>query len=115
MIEQDCDTQAVAEMPKYRCHKEVWALKIKDIRQAPADQERQHADGDWYLVPEDGRYAPIIVGHTEYITRHAPAVGGYYVVYEDGYKSYSPAKAFESGYTLIESAMNFFLANGRLP
>ncbi len=26
-------------------------------------------------------------------------VGGYYVVYEDGYKSFSPAGAFESGYT----------------
>jgi len=27
--------------------------------------------------------------------------GDYYVVYEDGYKSISPAKAFEEGYTLI--------------
>ncbi|MCK9988658.1 MAG: hypothetical protein AzoDbin1_05130 [Azoarcus sp.] len=29
-------------------------------------------------------------------------VGGYYVVYEDGYKSFSPAIAFESGYTRID-------------
>lgn len=26
---------------------------------------------------------------------------GYYVVYDDGYKSWSPAKAFEEGYTKI--------------
>jgi hypothetical protein len=35
------------------------------------------------------------------MTKHAPEVGGYYVVYADGYKSYSPAKAFEDGYTQV--------------
>ena len=30
-----------------------------------------------------------------------PRVGGYYVVYADGYKSFSPATAFEEGYTKI--------------
>jgi hypothetical protein len=28
-------------------------------------------------------------------------IGGYYVVYEDGYKSFSPASAFENGYTRL--------------
>lgn len=92
--------QAAGEMPRYKCHKEVWALKIKEVQQAPADQERQHAGGDWYLVPEDGRYTTICVGHEEYVLKHRPEAGGYYVVYADGYKSYSPAKAFEEGYTL---------------
>jgi hypothetical protein len=32
----------------------------------------------------------------------APSVGGYYVVYDDGYKSYSPSEAFEGGYTKID-------------
>ena len=31
----------------------------------------------------------------------AMKVGGYYVVYEDGYKSFSPAEAFESGYKRV--------------
>lgn len=31
-------------------------------------------------------------------------VGGYVVVYADGYISWSPADAFEGGYTLIEEA-----------
>ena len=30
-----------------------------------------------------------------------PEVGGYYVVHKDGYKSFSPANAFEEGYTRI--------------
>ncbi|MCX6845050.1 MAG: hypothetical protein NTU84_00535 [Verrucomicrobia bacterium] len=44
-------------------------------------------------------YLPIHVTH-DYVHKHKPEVGGYYVVYADGYKSYSPAKAFEEGYTL---------------
>lgn len=90
-----------AEMPRYKCHKEVWALKIKDVRQAPADQERANAGGDWYLIPEDARYGPIVVGHDAYYVKHKPTAGGYYVVYKDGYTSFSPADAFEDGYTAI--------------
>lgn len=90
-----------AEMPRYKCHKEVWALKIKEIRQAPADQERCNQGGDYYLVPEDPQYAPIMVGHDNYVLKHAPHAGGYYVVYADGYKSFSPARAFEGGYTRV--------------
>jgi len=94
------------EMPLYKCHKEVWALKIKEIRQAaPADQERRHAGGDWLLIPEDPGYGPVCVGHDEYVVKHKPQAGGYYVVYDDGYKSYSPAKAFEDGYAPIRSAV----------
>jgi hypothetical protein len=91
------------EMPRYKCHKEVWALKIKSIEQAPADQERANAGGDWYIVPEEEGYARFLVGHDDYIKKHMPEAGGYYVVYDDGYKSYSPAKAFEEGYTRKES------------
>lgn len=94
---------AMREMPRYKCHKEVWALKIASIEQAPADQERMHAGGDWLLIPEDKGYSPICVGHNEYVQKHNPQPGGYYVVYDDGYKSYSPAKAFEDGYALILS------------
>jgi hypothetical protein len=31
-----------------------------------------------------------------------PEVGWYYVQYPDGYESFSPAAAFEEGYTLIK-------------
>ncbi len=78
-------------MPRYRCHKKVWALKIKRI---------DCADGSCTITPAEAGYAPFHVD-AEYVRRHRPQAGGYYVVYDDGYKSWSPAKAFEEGYTLI--------------
>lgn len=86
------------QLPRYRCHKEVWALKIKSVENPtrPGDE----SDGSRIITPEDGRYAPFRVDH-DYVRKHNPQPGGYYVVYADGYKSWSPAKAFEDGYTLI--------------
>ena len=90
------------EMPRYVCHKEVWALKIKSIvfDFQLAKLENRETDGSATITPEDGRYAPFQVNH-EYVRKHNPEPGGYYVVYKDGYKSFSPAKAFEEGYTII--------------
>ena len=81
------------EMPKYKCYKEVWALKIKGISDVVRDGKR-------LIIPADKGYAPFEVDE-QFIKKHSPEVGGYYVVYKDGYKSYSPAKAFKEGYTLI--------------
>lgn len=91
----------MAEMPRYKCHKEVWALKI-----ARAEQIVRASDGavtGYRLHFEDAGYAPVEVS-SEWARRTDSALaGGYYVVYEDGYKSYSPAAAFESGYTSVET------------
>ena len=88
------------EMPRYRCHKEVWALKIQsiDFDSYKARQESRETDGSAVLTPEDPRYGPITVDWV-YVRKHDPKPGGYYVVYKDGYKSFSPADAFEDGYT----------------
>lgn len=113
------------QMPKYKCHKEVWALKIAEVRPIPftpqptiAELERllnasepipesvrmtpsgEVVNGGALIVPAEEGFAPFEVNQ-EYMTRHRPSVGGYFVVYADGYKSYSPAKAFEEGYTRI--------------
>ncbi len=99
-----CDTgTAQAEMPKYRCHKEAWALKIKCIESdlSKAHLENRETDGHAMLIPYDDRYSPIKVD-ARYMAEHEPKVDGYYVVYDGGYKSWSPAKAFEDGYILIE-------------
>jgi hypothetical protein len=85
--------QAAAEMPRYQSHKTVWALKIKSI-----DDPNNVTDGSRLLSWEDENYAPLSVDG-DFMQRHNPQVGGYYVVYKDGYKSYSPAQAFEEGYT----------------
>lgn len=90
------------EIPKYKCHKEVWALKIKEIV-LDADvvaKENRETNGGALITPEESMYAPFVVDH-DYMFKHKPEVGGYYVVYQDGYKSFSPAKAFENGYTRI--------------
>lgn len=89
--------QAETPMPKYKCHKEVWALKIKAIEQRENINNKMH---EFLMVAEESRFAPIVLEES-YVLKHRPLPGGYYVVYDDGYKSYSPAKAFEEGYSLI--------------
>lgn len=81
-------------LPRYRCHKEVKAAKILEV---------YIRDGDggaslWFTNP---KYDPVEVDHL-FMAKHNPSRGGYYVVYGDGYASWSPGKAFEEGYTLIE-------------
>lgn len=90
------------ELPKYKSHKEVWALKIADILKDSdlAREENRETDGSAIIVPEEKNYASIRVGH-DYMRKHNPQPGGYFVVYKDGYKSWSPAEAFESGHTRI--------------
>lgn len=85
-------------MPKYQCHKQVWALKIKAIGEGSSNSEFA------ILKFEDAGYGPLPVS-AEWHFKHKPEVGGYYVAYEDGYKSYSPAAAFESGYTSVDSVL----------
>ncbi|MBG0839008.1 hypothetical protein H3223_02645 [Pseudomonas toyotomiensis] len=93
-------------MPKYKCHKQVWALKIREVAQGVAPAE--HTGGSWLLLPENDRYAAIEVAHDWY-ARHKPEAGGYYVVYSDGYSSYSPAEAFESGYQPVDVGCSSFV------
>lgn len=77
------------KMPKYLCHKEVWAVKIKGIRRLK--------DGSATIVPEESGFTPFKVDQS-YVKKHDPKLGGYFVLYEDGYKSFSPAEPFEAGY-----------------
>lgn len=78
------------QLPRYRSHKLVRALKIGTIA--------FDGKGGASITPADDGYAPFTVD-AAYINKHTPQAGGYYVVYDDGYKSFSPAKAFEDGYT----------------
>jgi hypothetical protein len=85
-------TSAAREMPQYQCHKKVHALKIKAM-------DFEHL-GKVLITPEEPGYTPFFVSDA-YVMKHTPKRGGYYVVYEDGYASFSPAEAFESGYTQL--------------
>jgi hypothetical protein len=82
---------AAAQLPLYKCHKEVRALKIKRI------DVSEPGDTIWLEFYEPG--FPRKAVHADFL-RHSPAPGGYFLVYEDGYQSFSLAKTFEEGYTL---------------
>jgi len=90
------DMSASREMPRYKCVKEVWALKIAEIKQ-DGEGENRETDGSAMITPADEGFAPFKVS-AAYMNKHKPQVGGYYVRYKDGYESWSPAEAFEEGY-----------------
>jgi hypothetical protein len=53
------------------------------------------------IHPVDTRYPPFKVS-AEYVAKHGPRAGGYWVQYDGGlYHSFSPAPPFDEGYTLI--------------
>jgi hypothetical protein len=80
-------------MQRYKCHKEVKAVKIHFI-------DLNHENSGAFISPEDPGMDRIEVS-AEWLNKHQPQAGGYFVRYDDGYTSYSPAEAFEGGYTLI--------------
>jgi len=84
------------ELPRYKCHKEVWALKIAEIAHT--------ADGGLWIVPKEEGYDRFYV-EPKFVPKHDPGrpqPGWYFVEYKNGYKSFSPADAFEDGYTKIK-------------
>lgn len=75
------ETATVAPLPRYRCHKIVQAAKIQSVDPAPQGA---------LLCFEAPGLVPRLVD-AAYVEKHNPQVGGYYVHYEDGYESWSPA------------------------
>ena len=69
------------QLPKYQSHKEVWALKIKNIRldSDDAQLENRETDGGATITPVEDGYAPFKVD-SHYMEKHRPFVGGYFVV-----------------------------------
>lgn len=88
------ETVPEAELPVYLCHKKVRALQIVDIG-VPKDSEDQSR------ILVFGSEYPAKGVPADYVYKHKPKAGGYYVVYDDGYESFSPAEAFEDGYSLL--------------
>lgn len=84
-----------APLPRYRSHKVVEALKIQSLEHGP--------EGTAMIIPENTTYGIFEVS-ADYVNKHDPQPGGYYVRYDTGYESWSPAQAFEEGYTLIQES-----------
>ena len=81
-------------LAKWQSHKIVHAGKVFQLQEQDA--------GEGVLMIEDVNGEPCLVEvPNNFFARGTPSPGDYVVIYEDGYKSWSPAKAFEEGYTRI--------------
>ena len=81
----------MSDWPYYESHKVVQAMKIVE-RRVSRDTE------DWVLENGDviERVKSDLIMR---VPKSVQPVGGYVVRYADGFESWSPAKAFEEGYT----------------
>lgn len=90
-------------LPVYQSHKKVRAGEILFMA-------KDEASGVLYLHLD--RITNIVQVNIGYLSKHNPEVGGYYVLYEDGYESYSPASAFNSGYIHVGDGSTAVGSNG---
>lgn len=95
------ENKATVELPRWRCHKVVWAAKLREITihdQAGSNPPVPFAGGFMFL---DLPGAAPVAFDAAFWEKHHPVAGGYLVIYPDGYRSFSPAKAFEEGYSVL--------------
>lgn len=87
----DAEKARLPTLRKWRCHKVVEAARIVE----------------YHAVGKPGHRRLVLEGAIEidvpfaFTARGNPAIGDFFVRYEDGYESWSPAKAFEDGYTKL--------------
>ena len=87
-------------LPLYKSRSTVRALKIKAVNYSRESLEGVPR-GEAFITPADGRYSPFWVNEP-WAMKNRPQPGGYFVVHPDGHQSFSPANAFESGYSRLE-------------
>jgi len=86
--------KTLQDAPEYKCHKIVRALKVGKL---------EHIPGGAIVTPVLAEFTQFKVD-SEYINRCSPGVGGYVVLYSDGFMSYSPPGTFTAGYTPVIGA-----------
>lgn len=92
MIDKETGTQREvipANMPSYKSHKTVRALEISAI----GDLLHGYRSLAFCEAGFAGKTVP-----ENMFSRYTPVPGDFYVVYDDGYQSFSPRKAFVEGY-----------------
>jgi hypothetical protein len=80
----------MSEWPKYESHKIVQAAPIIGILEGNGD-----------ILVQVGDHGVESFQPTEPAMAKRAEIGGYAVIYEDGYKSVSPKRAFEEGYKAL--------------
>jgi len=53
------EDQGQVEMPRYKCHKEVWALKIASIKRDGEGEPDRETDGSAMITPAENGYAAV--------------------------------------------------------
>jgi hypothetical protein len=82
----------MSQLADWKCHKIVKAGKILVMP----------GEGSGVVTVEDVNGAPCKVEMPPNAwARGRPALGDYIVIYDDEYKSWSPAKVFENGYSVL--------------
>ena len=98
------ENQSPVPLPRYRCHKVVEAAKIDSVTMtlvddgAPTDVIEECRSMRWLRLVGVKDQVPV---SAEWYDRHKVQPGGYFVRYADGYTSFSPAAAFEEGYSPV--------------
>lgn len=89
-------------LPRWKCHKEVWAGRILKWSSVPDDGAVGHKP-EYVLSLDNGMEFFITENqfNTQFFKQGDKDLG-YLVVYRDGYTSWSPTEAFESGYTRVD-------------
>lgn len=98
----DLANEARVQLPRWKCHKEVWAAKITGMQFGPDPVLLLAGGGRIYPSPDVwGRINKMVPDFKVGDESWPGLVGGYYVRYDDGFEMWSPAKAFEDGYSRI--------------
>lgn len=91
-------------MKLWLSHRQVAADKITEANKQP--------QGGVILSLEGGQTAGVT---DQWMQRHNPFVGGYYVLYTDGYQSFCPAEAFERDHAAADDKGALPAASPGLP
>lgn len=86
-MSKNLSEQFEQSLPLYKSHKTVRAVPIEGFDYSSNSKVKIHLKGQ-----------PAVLLPSETVQRYKPVSGDYLVIYEDGYESFSPRKAFEDGY-----------------
>ena len=90
-------------LASYRSHKVVQGLKIATVKAVSGGARLVGPGGDVVVTGEYVTRSQVMAAKSAALRNvdNGGIVGGYYMRYDDGFESWSPADAFEGGYTLI--------------
>ncbi len=88
------------QLPQYESHETVGALRIVQIMKLSNDLTlRIDPPKGWLIIPAERGFDAFEVDE-KYMEKHQPQIGGYFIQYEGGSRSYAPADFFSKGYSL---------------